>query len=274
LIVGGMAIVLVLVIAFVPRPGSSDTSDPDPAATTTTTAELVGPVVPEPLATPVETAVALAEILPAVDRLLAEEALVIEGRSDLAGQVQTFDIDFDALAPAYRTLETVGTETEVQATVERVTTADTIYLRVVDEDPEIEPRWSVIPVTVEEQLDLEQIFTLFGRISPDLANLAVMWTELPVQADRLTAGDDTGYRLTLRADEVTSYLRDNELSPMGPSDEIGATTFEVWLDGPDLRRLVAGGVQFFTGEPFQDASIDITYRPGPVVVVRPDVVEE
>jgi hypothetical protein len=263
-LIGGLGLALVAVILLIPRPGGDDASVPTP------TSEAVdsGPAI---VGTPIDPAIALADVKAAVDAVLAAESLVLRARSDLDGLVETFDVDIDAAGRSFRSIGTVGNTDGVDATFEKIEVPDNVYMRVIDDEGGAPPMWSVIPIEVAEQSELSSVYTAFGRITPELDDLVVMAEALTLRTETIADGPRNGYRLTARTDEVSRYLRENRLASVGASDEIGASVWEVWIEEGWMTHLVASGVQFFTGEPFRNALIEIEYEQAQVEVRAPEV---
>jgi hypothetical protein len=256
---------LVLLIILLPRgesgSGEPGVSNPDP----TPSAPRPLPPQAEPVAWRLVTdadgrALADRTVQSAVSELLARETLQVRGRSDLSGTIETFTVDIDWGTAAFASVQTVGSENGIEATIEKIETPEAVFIRVLGDTPEQHGPWNEIPVSVPEQREIESAYTLFGRITPRrLADLAVMWQELNLEVHTATKGGMDGVRLVARSDDVSRYIRDNELAGMQPSDEIGATSWQLWIQNGQLVRLEARGVQFFTGEPFRNVVIDVDY---------------
>jgi len=206
----------------------------------------------------------------AIDRLLNEPQLNVRGESDLGGLVETFVIDIDRTVRSFASVETIGTEQTGVIAIERIETPDMQYLRVTMDGFSQQPgEWNKIAITTEEQLELETTYTLFGRITPNLARLPELWTRLNIDVQQTEHLGRTGIRIVTRTDALSDYLRDNRIATVGPSNEVGSSIWHLWFEQGELVRLQGRGVQFFDGEPFRNARIDIDFARSDVRVQPP-----
>jgi len=272
MILTGLIVGLALVIAFLPRAADRDRAAPLAAPAAQPDQPSEGQVADdEPVIwVPVPSAAALSMISSAIDRLLSEPRIQVRGESDLDGSFETFVIDIDRPARSFASAETVGTEQVGVVAIERIETPSMQYLRVtMDGVSERLSEWNEIPVSTEEQLELQAAYTLFGRITPGLAGLPELWTSLNIDVQQTEHAGRTGFRVVARADDLSTYLRENRIANVGPSNAIGSAIWNLWFEQDDLVRLEGRGVQFFNAEPFRRARIDIEFVRSDVRVVPP-----
>jgi len=272
MILAGLIVGLALVIAFLPRAADRDRAAPpaDPAAQSDQAS--AGPAADdEPFTwTPAPSAATLSRISGAIERLLSEPRIQVRGESDLDGSFETFVIDIDRPERSFASTETVGTEQVGVVAIERIETPSMQYLRVTMDGVSERPgEWNEIPVLTEEQLELETAYTLFGRITPGLAGLPELWTRLNIDVQQTEHAGRTGVRIVARADDLSIYLRESRIANVGPSNAIGSAIWNLWFEQDELVRLEGRGVQFFNGEPFRSARIDIEFVRSDVRVVPP-----
>jgi hypothetical protein len=262
MVLTGLIVGLALVIAFLPRAADRDRAAPpvDPAAQPDQASE--GQVADDEPFTwvPADSVATLSRLSGAIDRLLSEPRIQVRGESDLDGSFETFVIDIDRPERSFASTETVGNEQVGVVAIERIETPSMQYVRVtMDGVSERVGEWSEIPVSTEEQLELETAYTLFGRVTPDLARLPELWTRLNIDVQQTEYAGRTGIRIVARTDDLSIYLRDNRIANVGPSNQIGSTIWNLWFEQDELVRLEGRGVQFFHGEPFRSARIDIEF---------------
>lgn len=256
-LVGLLVVVVVLVFA---RPGGGSGGGDEPSADFT-------PVPGEPV--PADDV--RDEIVDAIDRLLAAPSVEIRslGYSDgrRSEQRATVDLVGASVISQERLSDGVGlggAALDDPIVSDVVVIGDRMWLRVLQPGQDDSTPFQVIDEPVLAAEFVAGAFTQQGRMFDALDQVQLLLRQQPFEAERLPERSSggtrsNGVRVAFRTPDVMTFLSENELAFVGPSDVPGATVFEFWYDAGGLRELVATGLHFHDGEALETAA-RLSYR--------------
>lgn len=220
---------------------------------------------------PTEAQVEIASVLgEAIDVLLEQPSLdaTFDGVSN--GYRTEGSVEIDPRTGDYHSIERESYDTGAQVASERFVIGDDLHVRIGQgADGFDSDEFAVLSLGAGRTEFVDETLTLMGRAGPSLDRVLAYHQSLPFEHVEIAPEDlderaASGYQVIFDSVDLAQFLRTNNLETLSPSDPVGPTVYEFWIDDVGmLVRLAIGGVQFHDGEAIEDFGGAITYESAP-----------
>jgi hypothetical protein len=215
------------------------------------------------------------QVADAVDQLLAADSVEVSYRGQDETTALVGSVTLDLLTGNYHAEETEEHATGAVVSSEHVLVADTLHVRFRHSEGSIDDiEFTPVELVAGRQDFVDETLTMIGRAGASLARIVRYLEEVPFETRALDPASvdgrpAVGHQVRFRAADISSFLRQEDLELIGPSDPPGETVYEFWIDEQDghLSKVAIGGTHFQDGEALDGFGGDLVYIAGPQITI-------